>query len=227
MQPESALPPSMLRRAVQHPRQSVSTRYGPHLQSAWSPARHPIHGLLISSSPVPPTWLRDEATFSALVPSTTAGYAKNPIVATARTTMVAATPFATASTAGIVAFWTKRFVSSLTRRAGPRASPQGRQAQRTARAPGHAARVARVEGARRRGPAGTRASRPVDAPPAQAMGGNGCKRERGWTDRRTPRRLEEGHGGHAQPAGRSAHRDCRRLPERRHASNLHPRRAYA
>jgi hypothetical protein len=121
----------------------------------------------------------------------------------------------------------KRNGSSLTGRVVPRASLRERHgAQRAAQASGHDAHGARVEGARLRGPAGTRASRPVDAPPAQAMGDNGCKRGRGWTDRRTPRRLEEGHGGHAEPGGRSAHRACRRLPERRHASNLHPRRAY-
>jgi hypothetical protein len=110
----------------------------------------------------------------------------------------------------------------------PRATLRERHgSQRAVQGSGRDAHVARVEGTRPRGPAGTRASRPVDARPAQAMGGNGCKRERGWTDRRTPRRLEEGHGGHAQPVDRSAHRPCRRLPERRRASNLHPRRAYA
>ena len=115
-----------------------------------------------------------------------------------------------------------------TRHVVPRAGLRERHGtQRAAQASGHDAHVERVEGACPRGPDGTRASRPVDAPHAQAMGGNGCRRERGLTDRRTPRSCGEGHGGHAQPAGCTVHRRCRRQHERKHASNLHPRRAYA
>jgi hypothetical protein len=130
--------------------------------------------------------------------------------------------------AGGYALDDKRYGSSLIGRGVPRASLRERHgSQRAAQASGHDAHVGRVEGSRLREPDGTRASRPVDAPPAQAMGGNDCRRERDWTDRRTLRSFAEGHGGNVQPADRSAHRPCWRQPELRRASNLHPRRAYA